>query len=152
MSPRGGVAACRSAKHLIVKRAPVTAKRCWLPVAGIASPGRRHYPTGTKTCRTAPFFRDVPFLESIAGTALRVCYMKGRGKLPFPQQVYSLAGPPIWNGLEEIDQFQQIAAGGKKDHPDRDRWRSTRWARASPRLCPSCTRATRPALGQNCPT
>ena len=68
--------------------------------------------TGTKNLQEQLFFRDVPFLESLLGP-LRVCYMKGRANYLCRHKLYALRDQPILNGLEEIDQFQQIAAWEK---------------------------------------
>ena len=68
--------------------------------------------TGTKNLQEQLFFRDLPFLESLLGP-LRVCYMKGRANYLCRHKLYALRDQPILNGLEEIDQFQQIAAWEK---------------------------------------
>jgi ATP-dependent DNA helicase DinG len=62
--------------------------------------------------RTGQRVRDVPFLESLLGP-LRVCYMKGRANYLCRHKLFALRDQPILNGLEEIDQFQQIAAWEK---------------------------------------
>jgi ATP-dependent DNA helicase DinG len=54
------------------------------------------------------YFRDVPFLETLVG-GLRVCYMKGRANYLCRHKLVALQNQPILSGLEEIDQFQQIA-------------------------------------------
>ena len=48
------------------------------------------------------------FLNRMLGP-LRVCYMKGRGNYLCRHKLYALRDQPILNGLEEIDQFHQIA-------------------------------------------
>ena len=68
--------------------------------------------TGTKNLQEQLFFRDLPFLESLLGP-LRVCYMKGRANYLCRHKLYALRDQPILNGLEEIDQFQQIATWEK---------------------------------------
>jgi ATP-dependent DNA helicase DinG len=54
------------------------------------------------------FFRDIPFLETLLGN-LRVCYMKGRANYLCRHKLAALRAQPILSGLEEIDQFRQIA-------------------------------------------
>ncbi|HKF23425.1 MAG TPA: ATP-dependent DNA helicase, partial [Candidatus Angelobacter sp.] len=41
---------------------------------------------------------------------LRVCYMKGRNNYLCRQKLYDLTEQPVLNGLEEIEQYRQIAA------------------------------------------
>src|SRR5208337_4946922 len=54
------------------------------------------------------YFRDVPFLETLLGP-LRVCYMKGRNNYLCRHKLAALRNQPILSGLEEIDQYRQIA-------------------------------------------
>src|SRR5208337_4181430 len=54
------------------------------------------------------YFRDVPFLETLVG-GLRVCYMKGRANYLCRHKLVALQNQPILSGLEEIDQYRQIA-------------------------------------------
>ena len=65
--------------------------------------------TGTKALQDQLYFRDVPFLESLLGE-LRVCYMKGRANYLCRHKLFALRDQPILTGLEEVDQYQQIAA------------------------------------------
>jgi ATP-dependent DNA helicase DinG len=74
--------------------------------------------TGTKNLQEQLFFKDVPFLEQLlfsnepmASNAgkLRVCYMKGRGNYLCRQKLYDLTEQPVLNGLQEIEQYRQIA-------------------------------------------
>ena len=64
--------------------------------------------TGTKALQDQLYFRDVPFLESLLGD-LRVCYMKGRANYLCRHKLVALRNEPILTGLEEIDQYRQIA-------------------------------------------
>jgi ATP-dependent DNA helicase DinG len=68
--------------------------------------------TGTKALQDQLYFRDIPFLESLLGD-LRVCYMKGRANYLCRHKLVALRDQPILSGLEEIDQYQQIAAWEK---------------------------------------
>ena len=64
--------------------------------------------TGTKALQDQLFFRDIPFLESLLGD-LHVCYMKGRANYLCRYKLDALRRQPILTGLEEIDQYRQIA-------------------------------------------
>jgi ATP-dependent DNA helicase DinG len=64
--------------------------------------------TGTKNLQEQLYFKDIPFLEEHLGK-LSVCYMKGRNNYLCRQKLYDLAGQPVLNGLEEINQFRAIA-------------------------------------------
>ncbi|MFC6646665.1 ATP-dependent DNA helicase [Granulicella cerasi] len=64
--------------------------------------------TGTKNLQEQLFFKDIPFLESLLGP-LRVCYMKGRANYLCKQKLYALRDNPLLSGLEEIEQFHNIA-------------------------------------------
>jgi ATP-dependent DNA helicase DinG len=64
--------------------------------------------TGTKALQDQLYFRDVPFLETLIGD-LRVCYMKGRANYLCRHKLVALQNQPILSGLEEIDQYRQIA-------------------------------------------
>ena len=50
----------------------------------------------------------MPFLETLLGS-LRVCYMKGRANYLCRHKLVALRNQPILSGLEEIDQYRQIA-------------------------------------------
>jgi ATP-dependent DNA helicase DinG len=64
--------------------------------------------TGTKALQDQLYFRDIPFLETLLGE-LRVCYMKGRANYLCRHKLVALRDQPVLSGLEEIDQYQQIA-------------------------------------------
>jgi ATP-dependent DNA helicase DinG len=64
--------------------------------------------TGTKALQDQLFFRDIPFLETLLGD-LHVCYMKGRANYLCRYKLEALRRQPILSGLEEIDQYRQIA-------------------------------------------
>jgi ATP-dependent DNA helicase DinG len=64
--------------------------------------------TGTKALQDQLFFRDVPFLEALLGE-LRVCYMKGRANYLCRHKLHALRDQPVLSGLDEIDEYQQIA-------------------------------------------
>ena len=95
-------------KHLIVEAGTGTGKTLAYLLPALRTGQRVIISTGTKNLQEQLFFRDVPFLESLLGP-LRVCYMKGRANYLCRNKLYALRAQPILNGLEEIDQFQQIA-------------------------------------------
>ncbi|HET6217085.1 MAG TPA: ATP-dependent DNA helicase, partial [Acidobacteriaceae bacterium] len=99
-------------KHLIVEAGTGTGKTLAYLLPALRTGQRVIISTGTKNLQEQLFFRDVPFLESLLGP-LRVCYMKGRANYLCRHKLYALREQPILNGLEEIDQFQQIAAWEK---------------------------------------
>ncbi len=99
-------------KHLIVEAGTGTGKTLAYLLPALRTGQRVIISTGTKNLQEQLFFRDVPFLESLLGP-LRVCYMKGRANYLCRHKLYALRDQPILNGLEEIDQFQQIAAWEK---------------------------------------
>jgi ATP-dependent DNA helicase DinG len=80
------------------------------------------------------FYKDVPFLEQAlyrdgsgageqqvsrsarndnSGGRLSVCYMKGRNNYLCRKKLYDLTDQPVLNGLDEIGQYQAIAAWEK---------------------------------------
>src|SRR6201985_489481 len=108
--------AFKEKRHLIVEAGTGTGKTLayLLPALRLARERQQRIiiSTGTKNLQEQLFFRDVPFLESMLGP-LRVCYMKGRANYLCRHKLYALRDQPILNGLEEIDQYQQIAAWEK---------------------------------------
>jgi len=99
--------------HLIVEAGTGTGKTLAYLLPVVRSGKRVIVSTGTKNLQEQLFYKDVPFLESLffpdAKEKLRVCTMKGRANYLCRQKLYDLAGQPILNGLEEIDQFRAIA-------------------------------------------
>ncbi len=95
-------------RHLIVEAGTGTGKTLAYLVPVIRSGKRVIISTGTKNLQEQLFFKDIPFLEQVLGP-LRVTYMKGRNNYLCRQKLYELSTQPILNGLEEIDQFRQIA-------------------------------------------
>src|SRR5258706_2752898 len=95
-------------RHLIVEAGTGTGKTLAYLVPVIRSGKRVIISTGTKNLQEQLFFKDVPFLEQVLGP-LRVTYMKGRNNYLCRQKLYDLSDQPILSGLEEIDQFRQIA-------------------------------------------
>ena len=99
-------------RHLIVEAGTGTGKTLAYLLPVIRSGKRVIISTGTKNLQEQLFYKDIPFLEQHLGK-LRVCYMKGRNNYLCRQKLYDLADRPVLSGLEEIDQYQRIAAWEK---------------------------------------
>ncbi|UWZ84973.1 ATP-dependent DNA helicase [Occallatibacter riparius] len=95
-------------RHLIVEAGTGTGKTLAYLLPALRTGQRVIVSTGTKALQDQLYFRDVPFLESLLGD-LRVCYMKGRANYLCRHKLVTLRNQPILSGLEEIDQYQQIA-------------------------------------------
>ncbi len=95
-------------RHLIVEAGTGTGKTLAYLLPALRTGQRVIISTGTKALQDQLFFRDVPFLESLLGD-LRVCYMKGRANYLCRHKLVALRDQPILSGLEEIDQYRQIA-------------------------------------------
>lgn len=100
-------------RHLIVEAGTGTGKTLayLLPALRFARERQQRVilSTGTKNLQEQLYFKDVPFLESLLGP-LNVCYMKGRANYLCKAKLYALRDSPLLSGLEEIEQFHQIAA------------------------------------------
>ena len=100
-------------RHLIVEAGTGTGKTLAYLLPVIRSGKRVIISTGTKNLQEQLFFKDIPFLEQhLFGQSqekLRVCYMKGRSNYLCRQKLYDLTNQPVLNGLQEIEQYQQIA-------------------------------------------
>ncbi|HEU5351559.1 MAG TPA: ATP-dependent DNA helicase [Terracidiphilus sp.] len=95
-------------RHLIVEAGTGTGKTLAYLLPALRTGRRVIVSTGTKALQDQLYFRDVPFLESLLGS-LRVCYMKGRANYLCRHKLVALRHQPILTGLEEIDQYRQIA-------------------------------------------
>src|ERR1700735_803876 len=95
-------------RHLIVEAGTGTGKTLAYLLPALRTGQRVIVSTGTKALQDQLFFRDVPFLESLLGN-LNVCYMKGRTNYLCRHNLVTLRAQPILSGLEEIDQYRQIA-------------------------------------------
>jgi ATP-dependent DNA helicase DinG len=95
-------------RHLIVEAGTGTGKTLAYLLPALRTGQRVIVSTGTKALQDQLYFRDVPFLETLLGD-LRVCYMKGRANYLCRHKLTALRNQPILSGLEEIDQFRQIA-------------------------------------------
>ncbi|MGD0902986.1 MAG: ATP-dependent DNA helicase [Terracidiphilus sp.] len=95
-------------RHLIVEAGTGTGKTLAYLLPALRTGQRIIVSTGTKALQDQLYFRDVPFLETLVGE-LRVCYMKGRANYLCRHKLAALRNQPILSGLEEIDQYRQIA-------------------------------------------
>jgi len=95
-------------RHLIVEAGTGTGKTLAYLLPALRTGQRVIISTGTKALQDQLFFRDVPFLASLLGD-LRVCYMKGRANYLCRHKLVTLRDQPILSGLEEIDEYKQIA-------------------------------------------
>ena len=95
-------------RHLIVEAGTGTGKTLAYLLPVIRSGKRVIISTGTKNLQEQLFFKDIPFLEEHLGK-LRVCYMKGRANYLCRQKLYDLSEQPVLSGLQEIEQYRQIA-------------------------------------------
>ncbi|HKD60728.1 MAG TPA: helicase C-terminal domain-containing protein [Terracidiphilus sp.] len=95
-------------RHLIVEAGTGTGKTLAYLLPALRTGQRVIVSTGTKALQDQLYFRDVPFLETLLGN-LRVCYMKGRANYLCRHKLVVLRDQPILSGLEEIDQYRQIA-------------------------------------------
>jgi len=95
-------------RHLIVEAGTGTGKTLAYLLPALRTGQRVIISTGTKALQDQLYFRDIPFLETLLGS-LRVCYMKGRANYLCRHKLVVLRDQPILSGLEEIDQYRQIA-------------------------------------------
>ena len=100
-------------RHLIVEAGTGTGKTLAYLLPALRTGRRVIVSTGTKALQDQLYFRDVPFLESLLGP-LHVCYMKGRNNYLCRNKLVALRDQPILSGLEEIDQYHQIASWEKE--------------------------------------
>ena len=104
-------------RHLIVEAGTGTGKTLAYLVPVIRSGKRVIISTGTKNLQEQLFYKDVPFLEQAlykdSDSRLSVCYMKGRSNYLCRKKLYDLTDQPVLSGLEEIEQYQAIAAWEK---------------------------------------
>jgi ATP-dependent DNA helicase DinG len=95
-------------RHLIVEAGTGTGKTLAYLLPALRTGKRIIVSTGTKALQDQLYFRDIPFLETLIGD-LHVCYMKGRANYLCRHKLAALRSQPILSGLEEIDQYRQIA-------------------------------------------
>jgi ATP-dependent DNA helicase DinG len=95
-------------RHLIVEAGTGTGKTLAYLLPALRTGQRVIVSTGTKALQDQLYFRDLPFLETLLGK-LQVCYMKGRANYLCRHKLVALREQPILSGLEEIDEYRQIA-------------------------------------------
>jgi len=95
-------------RHLIVEAGTGTGKTLAYLLPALRTGQRIIISTGTKALQDQLFFRDIPFLETLLGD-LQVCYMKGRANYLCKRKLYALRDLPVLTGLQEVDEYQQIA-------------------------------------------
>ncbi len=95
-------------RHLIVEAGTGTGKTLAYLLPALRTGQRIIVSTGTKALQDQLYFRDVPFLESLLGP-LHVCYMKGRANYLCRRKLFALRDQPVLSGLDEIDEYRQIA-------------------------------------------
>ena len=115
-------------RHLIVEAGTGTGKTLAYLLPVIRSGKRIIISTGTKNLQEQLFYKDIPFVEhtlfgggapesdshSFPGPGrLSVCYMKGRNNYLCRKKLYDLTNAPVLSGLEEIEQYRDIAAWEK---------------------------------------
>ncbi len=103
-------AALNDKRHLIVEAGTGTGKTLAYLAPAILSGRRVVVSTGTKNLQEQLYFKDVPLLQQLSTTPLRVCYMKGRGNYACRQKIYDAEREPVLNGLEEVADYQIIRA------------------------------------------
>ena len=146
-------AALSDKRHLVVEAGTGTGKTLayLLPALRFArEKGQRVIlSTGTKNLQEQLYFKDVPFLESLLGEDLRVCYMKGRANYLCKHKLYALRDTPMLTGLEEIEQFHHIATWEKTTETG-DRAEVNHLPEHSP-LWSKLDARSEACLGQTCP-
>ncbi len=96
-------------RHLVVEAGTGTGKTLAYLLPALRRGERVIISTGTRNLQEQIFFKDIPFLESLLGP-LKVCYMKGRANYLCRRRLYALRDLPVLTGLEEVSQYQEIAA------------------------------------------
>jgi ATP-dependent DNA helicase DinG len=135
-------------RHLIVEAGTGTGKTLAYLLPALRTGRRVIVSTGTKALQDQLFFRDVPFLETLLGP-LQVCYMKGRANYLCRHKLVALRDQPILTGLEEIDQYRQIAEWEKETETG-DRSELSGIPEAS-QLWSKLDARTEACLGSTCP-
>jgi ATP-dependent DNA helicase DinG len=135
-------------RHLIVEAGTGTGKTLAYLLPALRTGQRIIISTGTKALQDQLYFRDVPFLETLVGD-LRVCYMKGRANYLCRHKLFALRNQPILSGLEEIDQYRQIAEWEKTTETG-DRAELSGMPESSP-LWAKLDARSEACLGSTCP-
>ncbi|HUS20032.1 MAG TPA: helicase C-terminal domain-containing protein [Terriglobales bacterium] len=134
-------------RHLIVEAGTGTGKTLAYLMPVIRAGKRVIISTGTKNLQEQLFYKDIPFLEQVLGK-LRVTYMKGRNNYLCRQKLYDLTSQPILNGLQEVEQYRQIAEWEEQTETG-DRAELSQLPEAS-QLWPKLNARTEACTGQKC--
>jgi ATP-dependent DNA helicase DinG len=135
-------------RHLIVEAGTGTGKTLAYLLPALRTGQRVIVSTGTKALQDQLYFRDIPFLQTLLGD-LHVCYMKGRANYLCRRKLFALRDQPILSGLDEIDEYQQIAEWEKSTETG-DRAELAALPESSPLWAKLDARADN-CLGTTCP-
>jgi ATP-dependent DNA helicase DinG len=134
-------------RHLIVEAGTGTGKTLAYLMPVIRAGKRVIISTGTKNLQEQLFYKDIPFLEQVLGK-LKVTYMKGRNNYLCRQKLYDLTSQPILNGLDEVEQYRQIAEWEQQTETG-DRAELSQLPEAS-QLWPKLDARSDACIGQKC--
>src|SRR5713226_5624799 len=99
--------------HLIVEAGTGTGKTLAYLVPAIAaacgSGARVVISTGTKNLQEQLIDKDIPFLHDVLPKPFRAAVMKGRNNYACLHRIRGAESMPVLTGLEEIDQFDEVA-------------------------------------------
>jgi ATP-dependent DNA helicase DinG len=99
--------------HLIVEAGTGTGKTLAYLVPAIAaacgSGARIVISTGTKNLQEQLIDKDIPFLHDVLPKPFRAAVMKGRNNYACLHRIKGAESMPVLAGLEEIDQFDEVA-------------------------------------------
>ncbi len=99
--------------HLIVEAGTGTGKTLAYLVPAIAaacgSGARIVISTGTKNLQEQLIDKDIPFLHDVLPKPFRAAVMKGRNNYACLHRIKGAESMPVLTGLEEIDQFDEVA-------------------------------------------
>ncbi|HVS83275.1 MAG TPA: DEAD/DEAH box helicase, partial [Pyrinomonadaceae bacterium] len=99
--------------HLIVEAGTGTGKTLAYLVPAIAaacgSGARVVISTGTKNLQEQLIDKDIPFLHDVLPKEFRAAVMKGRNNYACLHRIKGAESMPVLAGLEEIDQFDEVA-------------------------------------------
>jgi ATP-dependent DNA helicase DinG len=100
-------------QHLIVEAGTGTGKTLAYLVPAIAaacgSGARVVISTGTKNLQEQLIDKDIPFLHDVLPKPFRAAVMKGRNNYACLHRIKGAESMPVLAGLEEIDQFDEVA-------------------------------------------
>ncbi|MGE5326452.1 MAG: ATP-dependent DNA helicase [Deltaproteobacteria bacterium] len=95
-------------QHLIAEAGTGTGKTLAYLVPLIRSGRRVVISTGTKNLQEQVFYKDLPFLKMLF-PKVRATLMKGRQNYLCRQKLYDLEKQPVLSGMEDINQYAEIA-------------------------------------------